>query len=183
MILQVVTTLTSSPLSREDSLLGGFRFKPSEQYAKVKLDHLPRDRGENKESFCPPPTDSGMDSKRLQMQQTQGPTTPSSPSATTILTPDLLQELYGQLGSALLVALVDGHGTWPSGKPAWLPPGGTEMKMFGPKEVDKNMDKNTIRKRMATFPLGVGKIETIVSSYSFLLAIIWGMWLFTNHGQ
>ena len=52
------------------------------------------------------------------------------------------------------------------------PPGGTEMKMFGPKEVDKNMDKNTIRKRMATFPLGVGKIETIVSSYSFLLAII-----------
>ena len=122
MILQVVTTLTSSPLSREDSLLGGFRFKPSEQYAKVKLDHLPRDRGENTESFCPPPIDSGMDSKRLQMQQTQGPTTPSSPSATTILTPDLLQELYGQLGSALLVALVDGHGTWPSGKPAWLPP-------------------------------------------------------------
>lgn len=38
------------------------------------------------------------------------------------LPPRLLQELYGQLGSALLVALVDGHGTWPSGKPAWFPP-------------------------------------------------------------
>ena len=50
--------------------------------------------------------------------------------------PRLLQELYGQLGSALLVALVDGHGTWPSGKPAWFqfppPVGGTEMKIFGP---------------------------------------------------
>ena len=67
------------------------------------------------------------------MQQKQGYTTPP---ATTILPPRLLQEFHGQLGSALLVALVDGHGAWPSAKPAWFSPaGGTEMKIFGLKWI------------------------------------------------